>query len=72
VPAEPYITVTLKRDIVNKLSKVNPKKPTSALVAEAILEYISNKTYKVENKTPYIDSFKFDGTSTNSILNMKQ
>jgi hypothetical protein len=71
MPAEPYITVTLKKDMVNRLSELNPKKPTSALVADAILEYINNKTYnKLKNKASsnIIPFFKLTGTYTDSIL----
>lgn len=69
MPAEPYVTVTLKRDVVNRLSKLNPKKPTSALVSEAILEYINNKTYELRDKTSDMHFFKLNGTFTSTILN---
>jgi hypothetical protein len=62
VSAEPYVTVTLRKDMVKRLSKLNPKRPTSALVAEAILEYINNKTYELKNKTSDMHFFKFSGT----------
>jgi hypothetical protein len=44
MPSEPYVTVTLRKDIVKKLIKTNPSKPTSALVTEAIQEYVQSKT----------------------------
>lgn len=70
MPAEPYVTVTLKKDMVKRLSKLNPKRPTSALVADAILEYINNKTYKLKEKTSSnIPFFKLNGTYTDTILN---
>ena len=68
MPVEPYVTVTLRKDMVKKLSKLNPKKSTSALVAEAILEYINNKSYKLKNKTADTYFFKIDGTPTAASL----
>lgn len=48
MPYEPYVTVTLRRDIVGQLSKVDPggDKSTSAKVTDAILEYVNSKTGK--------------------------
>jgi hypothetical protein len=54
MPSEPYVTVTLRKDIVKKLGKTNPSKATSALVTEAIQEYIQNKTTSPV-KMPEID-----------------
>jgi hypothetical protein len=71
MPAEPYITVTLKKDMVKRLSKLNPKKPTSALVADAILEYINNKTYKLKDRTASSNTlpfFNLNGTYTTTII----
>jgi hypothetical protein len=67
MPAEPYVTVTLRKDMVKRLSKLNPNRPTSTLVAEAILEYINNKTYKLKNKTSDMHFFKLNGTYSTTI-----
>jgi hypothetical protein len=46
MPSEPYVTVTLRKDVVKKLTTLNPRKATSALVTDAIEEYVSLKSPK--------------------------
>lgn len=46
MPSEPYATVTLRKEVLKKLADVNPKKPTAALVTEAINMYVELKSPK--------------------------
>jgi hypothetical protein len=66
MPPEPYVTLTLRKDMVKRLSKFNPSRPTSAL-AEAILEHINNKTHKLKNQTSNMHFFRLNGTYSTTI-----
>jgi hypothetical protein len=65
MPTDPYVTVTLKKDIVKKLTTVRPDQSTSSLVTEAIHDYIQNKSVKADKKTETITYFYVDGTTLN-------
>lgn len=66
MPAEPYITVTLKKNIVKKLEDVNPDMPTSTIVTEAIQDYINKKSVKTVSKTSENKSAIYGDTGTSA------
>ena len=78
MPQKRYVTVTLKKEVINRLSRLSPQKPKSALVSEAILEYINNKKYKLDYfNTHSMCVFEMDGTNlttklSQSILGLHQ
>lgn len=52
MPTREYRSIPVKKDIAEKLSKLDPNRPLKILVAEAIREYIVNRTFSVTYKTP--------------------
>lgn len=65
MPTDPYVTVTLKKEIVKKLANFKPEQSTSSLVTEAIQDYLHNKSVKAEKKTKSVIHFRIDGTTPN-------
>jgi hypothetical protein len=65
MPVEPYVSVTLKRDVVNTLAGVGDSDASvSAKVTEAIQEYVRTRGASVSNQTPEVSFMRLDGTST--------
>lgn len=64
MPHNQYITVTLKKDIVKEIKIMNPNKPISVSITDAILDYIEKlkQTSKPSNKTPDLPFSDFTGT----------
>ncbi|MDH3311582.1 MAG: hypothetical protein OEM28_00345 [Nitrosopumilus sp.] len=61
MPADAYITVTLKKETVKTLIECKPNQATSKAVTEAINEYVdSRKNLKATNRT-------YDNVSISSI-----
>jgi hypothetical protein len=50
----------VKKDVLNRISKLDPDKTLEALVAEAIVEYIRNKTFSMTNRTLDVWPLKFE------------
>jgi hypothetical protein len=69
MPTKQYVSVAVKKEMLNTLSKLDPNKPLKALVTEAIIEYISNKTIRVTNKTSDVGLLKVDVAPSTGGLN---
>jgi len=53
MPADAYVTVTLKKETVKMLIECKSNQPTSKAVTEAIYEYVnSRKNVKPTKRTP--------------------
>ncbi len=61
-----YVSVPLKKEMVDKVCELDPNKPLKALVSEAIAEYIANKTVRLTNKTSDISpilNYQYNNTN---------
>jgi hypothetical protein len=68
MPTKQYVSISVSKEILDKLSKLCPNKMLKTLVAEAIVEYIGNKTLRATNKTPDIGLLNVDVTPNISTL----
>jgi hypothetical protein len=66
MPHDQYVTVTLKKEIVREIKVVNPNKPISVSITDAILDYLekSKQSNKVQRKTPDLPYPELTGTTT--------
>jgi len=66
MPADAYITVTLKKETVKKLTGVAPAQPTSKTVTEAINEYVNSRKDAIPSKmtVPITDIFELSQSET--------
>jgi hypothetical protein len=70
MPTKRYTSISVSTEILDRLGKLDPHKTLKTLVAEAIVEYIGNKTLSVTNKTPDIRFLNVDMTpNIGTILN---
>jgi hypothetical protein len=59
---EQYVSIAVKKEMLKTIGKLDPDKTLEALVTEAIVEYIRNKTFSVTNETLDVRLLKFDFT----------
>ncbi len=57
---EQYVSVAVKKEMLNKIGKLDPDKTIEAVVTEAISEYIRNRAVTPTNKTPDVGLLKID------------
>jgi hypothetical protein len=70
MPTKQYTRISVSKEILDKLSKLDPNKTLKSLVAEAIVDYIGNRTLSLTNKTPDIAFLDVDMTpNIGTILN---
>ena len=70
MPTKRYTSIYRKSRNTRQTGKLDPHKTLKTLVAEAIVEYIGNKTLSVTNKTPDIRFLNVDMTpNIGTILN---
>lgn len=60
---EGYASVSVRKDLLTTIGKLDLDKSLETLVTEAIVEYIRNKTFRVTNKTSNVWPLKVDLTS---------
>jgi metal-responsive CopG/Arc/MetJ family transcriptional regulator len=73
MPYDPYVTVTLRKDVVKQLDKIesDTKKSTSSKVSDAIKEYVETKTAKPQRKTRTIGYQSLSGTKSSMVIPLK-
>lgn len=70
MPAKQYTSISVSTEILDRLGKLDPNKTLKTLVAEAIVDYIGNRTLSVTNKTADIGFLNVDLTpNIGTILN---
>lgn len=66
MPYEPYVSVTLRKDVVEQLNQLDSaaEKSTSAKVTDAIKEYVVTRTTKPTKVTKVVRYANISGTRT--------